>query len=128
MLDPENRKYIAGVHLDGAHIGKTDLFGPGVNIRPAAPGETVVLFGSGFGPTQPPVAAGQVFVGAAALTDSFEVRIGNMPASASFGGLSGAGLYQFNVVVPDLPNGDHEAVVRIGGVRTQENTFITIQR
>jgi uncharacterized protein (TIGR03437 family) len=62
--------------------------------------------------------------------DAPTVTIGGVNATVSYGG--GApnliGTYQFNLVVPDVPNGDHEVVVTTGGVRTQANAFITVQR
>jgi uncharacterized protein (TIGR03437 family) len=59
------------------------------------------------------------------------VTIGGANATVSYGG--GApnliGTYQFNIVVPDVPNGDQPVVVTLpGGVRTQDNAFITVQR
>ncbi len=127
LFDPEGRKYLAAVNSDGVFLGKPGLFS-GLTTRPAAPGGTVLLFGTGFGPTTPAVPAGQVFSGAAALNDPVRITIGGMEATVQFAGLSGAGLYQFNVVVPaNLTNGDHAVVTEIGGLRTQENAFITIQ-
>jgi uncharacterized protein (TIGR03437 family) len=38
-----------------------------------------------------------------------------------------AGLYQFNVTVPNLPNGDHAVVAEIATIRTQPGAFITVQ-
>jgi uncharacterized protein (TIGR03437 family) len=38
------------------------------------------------------------------------------------------GLYQFNVTVPDLPDGDHAVTAEVGGVRTQKIGRIRIQR
>lgn len=46
----------------------------------------------------------------------------------AFAGLSGAGLYQFNLTIPELPDGDHEVVAEIAGVRTQAGAKIRIQR
>jgi uncharacterized protein (TIGR03437 family) len=58
------------------------------------------------------------------------VTIGGVEAPVLYGG--GApnliGTYQFNITVPDVPNGDQAVVVETGGVRTQQNAFITIQR
>ena len=38
------------------------------------------------------------------------------------------GLYQINVVVPPLPDGDHEIVAQAGGVRTVAGTYVNVQR
>jgi uncharacterized protein (TIGR03437 family) len=128
MFDPENRRYLAAVHADGTFLGKAGLF-PTLTTRPARPGDVILLFGTAFGPTNPPIQSGRVFNGAAPLVTVPTVRIGNVPAQVQFAGLSGAGLYQLNVVVPDVPNGDQAVVAELpGGLSTQANSFITIQR
>jgi len=54
------------------------------------------------------------------------VRIGGMPATVEFAGLVGAGLYQFNVVVPNTFGGDQAVVAEIGGLSSQPNVFLTV--
>jgi uncharacterized protein (TIGR03437 family) len=48
-------------------------------------------------------------------------------ADVAFAGLVSSGLYQFNVTVPDVPDGDQSVVADIGGFRTQETAFLTVQ-
>jgi uncharacterized protein (TIGR03437 family) len=128
LFDPENRRYPAAVHTDGTFLGKAGLF-QGLTTKPAKPGDVILLFGTAFGPTDPPVQSGRIFSGAARLVATPVIRIGNVPAQVQFAGLSGAGLYQFNVVVPDVGNGDQGVVAEVsGGLSTQQNVFITIQR
>src|SRR5690606_12996008 len=43
-------------HVDFSVVGRGEPAGS----RPAAPGEIVILFGTGFGPTQPPVDTGEL--------------------------------------------------------------------
>jgi uncharacterized protein (TIGR03437 family) len=127
-FEPESRRYAAAVHADGTFLGKSGLF-QNLTTRPAKPGDVILLFGTGFGATNPPVQAGRVFNGSAPLVTAPTIRIGNVPAQVQFAGLSGAGLNQFNVVVPDVPNGDQALVAELpGGSSTQANVFITIQR
>jgi len=130
MFDPESRRYIAGTHADGTFLGKAGLFGAAVTTRPAAPGNTITLYGANFGPTNPAMPEGRPVTQLSSLADAPTVTIGGVNATVSYGG--GApnliGTYQFNIVVPDVPNGDHQVVVTTGGVRTQDNAFITIQR
>jgi uncharacterized protein (TIGR03437 family) len=128
LFDPQNRKYVAAVISDGTFLGPAGLFGSSVTTRPARPGEVVLLFGTGFGPTNPSVPSGQVFSGSASLIDQLRVTVGGVQATVQFAGLSGAGLYQINLVVPDLPTGDHAVIAEVGGLRSQENAFIAIQR
>lgn len=53
-------KYVAAVHLDGTYIAPVGYYGSGLNSRPATPGETVELYGTGFGPTTPAVQEGAI--------------------------------------------------------------------
>jgi uncharacterized protein (TIGR03437 family) len=46
----------------------------------------------------------------------------------AFAGLTGSGLYQFNVTVPNLANGDAAVVASIGGVATQTGVAVTVQQ
>lgn len=85
----------------------------------------------GLGPTDPAVAAGTVPAVIARLKNPFTVRIRDVPANVAYAGVSpgSAGLYQFNVTIPDSPpNGDAAVVVDVSGVRSQDNIFITVQR
>ena len=119
MFDPEGRKFIAAVHADGVFVGKPDLFGGVLAARPAGPGDVILLFGTGFGLTDPSVESGRVFSGAAPLSADVTIRFGGIEADVLFAGLSGAGLNQFNVVVPDLlPGGDIEVVAETLGQQT----------
>jgi uncharacterized protein (TIGR03437 family) len=93
------------------------------------PGETILLFGTGFGPTTPTVPPGLVFNGAAPLTDSTQlhIRVGGVPATVQFAGIVAAGEYQFNVLVPTLPDGDQPIVADIGGAASQSGLLISIK-
>jgi len=114
---------------DGRFIAPVDLF-PGVTTEPAKPGDIVLLFGTGFGPTTPAVVPGRVFSGAAPLTDAaaLQVRIGGMSVVPSFAGLSGSGLYQFNVTVPNLPDGNHRIEMLLNGQQIQTDVQLAIKR
>ena len=85
------------------------------------------LFGTGFGPTTPPVQIGQV-INSAPLASQVTVRIGGVVANAQFAGIVTPGLCQFNVVVPDVPNGDNAVSIEVSGSSSQANAFLTIQR
>ncbi len=119
--------YLAAVRADGVYLGPPGIFRDATTVA-ARPGDVAVMFGTGFGPTNPAVPPGQVFQGAAVLSSPVTIRIGNRNATVLFAGLAGAGLYQFNVTVPDLPDGDHPVAAAIGGVRTQSVARIRIRR
>src|SRR6516165_4028297 len=50
--------YVAATHANGAHLGPASLY-PGLTT-PAKPGETVVLYGNGFGPTSTQLVSGSL--------------------------------------------------------------------
>jgi len=118
------KTYPGAVRLDSAVIGPVG----GQGVVPAKPGETVLFFGTGFGPTNPAVVPGKVFGGAAPLTSSIAMRIGGVPVTVAFAGLSSSGLYQFNVTIPDLPNGEHLVEMQINGASIQTGILFAVQR
>lgn len=80
----------------------------GVPSRRARPGETITLYGVGFGNVTPNVPPGQLAQQLNALAFPFEVRFGGTAATVSYAGLAPnfVGLYQFNVVVPSIAPND----------------------
>ena len=127
MFDPEGRKYIAAVHADGVYLGKPGLY-EGLNFRPGKPGDIVVLYGTGFGPTNPATPATDAVSQPGRLTNPVTVRIGGVVAEVQWAGLVAAGLHQLNVVVPNVADGDQLVVAEVGGSQTKGNSFITVQR
>jgi uncharacterized protein (TIGR03437 family) len=121
--------FAAAVHLDGTIVVPVGFYGAGVTTRPAAPGETVEIYGTGFGPTNPAVLAGQLVSGAPPLADptQLQIRIGGVLATVSYAGMVAVGEYQFNVVIPALPNGNQPIVANIGGLTSQTGISIPIQ-
>jgi uncharacterized protein (TIGR03118 family) len=108
--------YIAAEHGDGT------LIGPPATIKtatPAEPGETIVLFATGFGAA---LASGE------ALAQAPAIVIDGVDADVSFAGLVGPGMYQFNMVVPSTVTlGQDVLVVGLSGnFETQSNAFLTI--
>jgi uncharacterized protein (TIGR03437 family) len=128
LFDRENRRYAAAQHAAGyGLVGKPGLY-PG-STTPAKPGEMVVFYGTGFGPTNPPLPAGRVITQPAPLANPVRVTIGGVPAYVGWAGLSAPGLYQFNVKIPEaLPDGDAAVVVEVAGLPAQGNVFLTVQR
>jgi protocatechuate 3,4-dioxygenase beta subunit len=122
-----NRSFVAAARPDGALVAPDGLI-EGQRTTPAVPGEMIVLYGTGFGPTNPGVAAGEAFQGAAPLANHIQVRIGAMSADVRFAGLSAAGLYQINLIVPNLADGDHDVVAAVAGVRTQPLARLRVQK
>jgi len=76
---------------------------PGVPSRPAKPGDTMIIYGIGFGPVGG-VTAGQIAPASSAVAIPPQIFFGTSLASLSYAGLTpgSVGLYQFNVVVPNV--------------------------
>lgn len=117
--------YAAATHVDGTLLGPSTLY-PGVTT-PAKPGETIVVYGNGFGSTTQPVVSGSV-AQTGTLSPLPVVRIGGVAAEVRFAGLVAVGEYQFNIVVPQgLANGDQAILATYGGQTTQAGVLVSIQ-
>src|ERR1019366_2011011 len=94
----------------------------------AKAGDSVELFGVGFGPTNPTVPAGRPYSGAAATTNAVKLLINNTTVTPSFAGLSAAGLYQINFTVPSgLGVGDVPLQATVGGTQTPSGIVVSLQ-
>jgi uncharacterized protein (TIGR03437 family) len=89
-----------------------------------------VIYGIGFGSVTPTIPPGQLAQGDSTLALPFTISIGGKNATVSYDGLSPdeVGVYQFDVVVPDVAAGDKVPVTfTLGGVNgTQQNLFIAV--
>jgi protocatechuate 3,4-dioxygenase, beta subunit len=120
------QQYIAAVRADGAYIGPANLI-DGTATVPAKAGDQLLLFGTGFGLTNPPVASGDVVTAAVPLANPVKVHIHNTDAAVSYAGLTAAGLYQINITVPNLAAGDHPVTASVNGVWTQAMAKLRIE-
>ena len=100
------QQYVGALFTDNkTYVFPTGSFA-GIPSRPALPGETIVIYGIGFGavPGNPP---GQISQAANGLTLPLAPKFyfAGVQAQVQFAGLvSGdVGLYQFNVIVPNIP-------------------------
>ena len=108
-------------------IGRPNMLA-GVPFVAASPGSTISLYALGCGPTNPPTQAGVVAAQGAPLALSYELRIGGVAANVTFAGMVGGsiGLYQFNVVVPNVAAGDQPIELTVDGVSAGQNMVIVI--
>jgi len=127
----DNGKYLIAQHANYTNVGKVGLF-PTLSptlTTPAAPGETILLYGTGFGPTTPPIAAGIETDKIYNLSPTPTTTVGGIPAHVSFAGLvpPESQVYQFDVLIPaNAPNGDLPLVVNINGTQSYSG-LITVQ-
>jgi uncharacterized protein (TIGR03437 family) len=118
--------HVAATHLNGSFIGPTTLY-PGLST-PAKPGETVMIYANGFGPTSTALVSGSPNQ-SGTLSPLPVVQIGGVAASVQFAGLVAPGEFQFNVIVPSgVPNGDNPIVATYNGASTQSGAVITVSQ
>jgi uncharacterized protein (TIGR03437 family) len=120
--------YVAGTHADGSYLAGTALVQQGITGTPAKPGETIVVYGTGFGATQPTISATALVPSPLPLVNpqDLHIRIGGVDAAIAYSGLISPGLYQFNVVVPQLANGDYPIVAELRGLLTRADLMLTV--
>jgi uncharacterized protein (TIGR03437 family) len=105
----------------------------GLTTSPAKPGDVLVLWGAGFGPTTPAVPAGTLVPSDRIYSTSTvpAITINNAPATVFGAALSpgSAGLFQIAIQVPDtLADGDWPVQAAIGGVTSPAGTILSIHR
>ena len=120
-------QYVAALFPDGY----TFVLPPvsGVPTARARPGDTIILYGVGFGPVTPDSPAGLIVTQANQLKAAFQASFAGTPATVSFAGLTGGylGLYQFNVVVPNVAASDAVAFTySLNGVPGPQNLIIPV--
>ena len=101
----------------------------GVSSQRASPGQTITLYGVGFGPVTPAIPAGQITGQSNALAGTIQISIGGAPATMAYAGLAPGyvGLYQFNVVVPNIPSGNSVPVTfSLNGVAGAQTLFTAV--
>ena len=118
--------------LANHYVGTSNLVaGFPYPFDPAKPGDNIFLYGIGFGDTDPPLPAGTLATVAdhikAPLTISFDqtpvtniIYAGHYPTYT--------GLYLFAITVPDVPAGDHQINVTLGGQPVPQTVYLTTTR
>lgn len=103
--------------------GMTYVLPPGAIAGPpsrlAKPGDTIMLYGVGFGLVSPNIPPGQIAELSNALVAPFTVSIGGTQAKFAYDGQAPTyvGLYQFNVVIPNIAASNTAPVTfSLGGV------------
>jgi uncharacterized protein (TIGR03437 family) len=103
---------------------------PGRTTRPAAIGDVVIIYATGIGPVDTTPAQGDI---PSKTTNSLHkpfVAIGGISAEIQFSGLSPqfVGVYQLNVVVPNVKPGDDVSLqLSLGGITSPKLTMAVTQ-
>jgi uncharacterized protein (TIGR03437 family) len=123
-------QYAVAQFSDGTYVLPAGAIA-NVNSRPAKPGETIVIYGVGFGSVTPNIPAGEIVTEANQLSAPFEILFGKTSAQLPYFGLapSFVGLYQFNVTVPSVANNDLVPLTfNLGGVAGGQTLFTAVQQ
>jgi uncharacterized protein (TIGR03437 family) len=134
-------KYPAAVVIDGPtgseFLAPAGILGASVQSRPAKAGDTILIYGTGFGPTTTPlnpelaatVAYPLAHTGSDITAPLARVTIGGQAAQLSFCGIVSPGVYQINAVVPGgLATGDQPLTVTLlSGPSVPQTLAIPIQ-
>ncbi|HTK76893.1 MAG TPA: IPT/TIG domain-containing protein [Gemmataceae bacterium] len=123
---------VVATHADYSFTAKSGSIS-GAATMPAQPGETIVLWGMGFGPTTPAAPVGEAVGSDQVYSTSTTpaVTINNIPATVYGAALSpgSAGLFQIAIQVPAaLPDGDWPIQAAIGGVTSPAGTILSVHR
>jgi uncharacterized protein (TIGR03437 family) len=117
--------HVAAQPANGSFLGPTSVYA-GLTT-PAKPGETVMLYANGFGPTSVPIVSGSATQGGT-LTPLPVIKIGGITATVQFADLVGPGEFQFNMVVsPNTQDGALSIMATYNGLTTQTGTLLTVQ-
>jgi len=116
---------------DGSLAVKDGTF-PGATTVAAKPGDVLILWGTGFGPTTPPVAAGIQVPGDKIYNASpVSVTIGTATAQVFGAALSPgyAGLYQVAIQVPaSMADGDYALKAAVSGASSPDGVILTVKK
>jgi uncharacterized protein (TIGR03437 family) len=116
-------------HPDAALVGPASV--PGTVA--AKPGDVVILWGTGFGPTTPAAPFGVQIPGTATFSTAnpVTVSVGSLPATVLGAAMAPtfAGLFQVAITIPDgAPTGDLPVVATVSGAQSPATSVIRIQR
>jgi uncharacterized protein (TIGR03437 family) len=122
QIDPVN---VLAVHLDNSLI---------TTLSPAHPGEIIVMYASGLGPTNPAAIPSQIPQQAASVTpiSSFSMLLNGAavdPGRILYAGVvpTFAGLFQINVRLPDAAPSNPEVRIGFGGTMSPAGRTLPLE-
>jgi uncharacterized protein (TIGR03437 family) len=126
-----DNQYAVATYTDYTYAVKNGAIA-GLTTVPAKPGDVLILWGTGFGPTTPAATPGQEVPSTAtySTSDPVTVTVGGISATVYGAALAPgfAGLYQVAIQVPtSAAAGDQPIVATVGGVSSPSTTLLTVQ-
>ena len=124
------KQYVVALFSDGATFVLPPGAIAGVPSRRAKAGDSITLYGVGFGSVTPNIPAGQVVQQTNTLAAQLHILFGQTEATVGYDGLApnAVGLYQFNVVVPNVAASDTVPLAfTLAGVAGTQTLYIAVQ-
>ena len=117
--------------VTGAYVAAAGLI-PGAPTVPAKPGDILTIYGVSFGPTSPAAVPGTPSTDASRSVYTPVVKLGNVtldPAAVYYAGVTpgSPGLYQLNIQVPAISDGDHALSLTLGPFSTATGALLTVK-
>jgi uncharacterized protein (TIGR03437 family) len=117
---------VATRYPDNAYVANPSIGGSFVGAKS---GDKLVLWGTGFGPTDPEQTPGMLLSGPHNVAQPVTVRVGGIPATVLGAALSPGlvGVYQIAIQLPNqLPTRDVSLKASIGGSNTPDNVYLFV--
>jgi uncharacterized protein (TIGR03437 family) len=127
-----SKQYVVAQFQDGTYVGDPKVI-PGTT-RPAKPGELLTIYGIGFGDAKDSsgnlVAPGVAVPSTNALVNPLKFSFGTTSANVQYAGLApgNIGLYQLNVNVPNVADGDAVINVSLNGVALPQTLYLAVHK
>ena len=124
------QQYVTALFPDGATFVLPPGSISGVSSKRAQPGDNITLYGIGFGSVLPSTLAGQIVQQQNSLALPFHLFFGQTEAMVTYAGLAPGvvGLYQFNLVVPNVATSDAVPLsFTLNGTAGLQTLYISVQ-
>ena len=123
--------YAVATHQDFSYAVKGGLLQ--ATTVPAAPGDVIILWGTGFGLTNPAAPSGVLTPSGATYytADDVTVTLGTTPVTVYGAALASgsAGLYQVAIQIPEsMADGDYPVVAAVVGVKSPHGVLLTVRK
>lgn len=131
LFNVSGTQFAGAILADGATFALPVGAVQGASTRPAKAGETITLYGVGFGPVTPNIGAGEVVQVLNSTEYPLEVYVGGARAAVTYAGLApdAVGVYQINVVVPAIAAGGNLPLAfTLGGVSGTQKLSVAVER
>ncbi|HUO31225.1 MAG TPA: hypothetical protein VMU80_18520 [Bryobacteraceae bacterium] len=127
-FDVNGTQYVVAIEPDGSYVLPPGAVAGVTSVRAKA-GDTLTMYGVGFGSVTPDIPPGQLVEELNSIALPLTVSIGGVEATLPYYGLAPSfmGLYQFDVQVPNVPAGDTVPVTfTLNGVSGTQTLAISI--